>query len=115
MTISNLRFPGTCTDLTVSLGSSGSRGGGGGGGAEEKTILGNRENKKNKFWQWGNKGISQYILWEQGNKRAFISGVQRNKGPNFEGKKDTRTILMNRENKKTHFRQWGNRRKDSIR
>ena len=37
---------------------------------------------------------------------AFISGEQR---PNFEGNRGTKTILGNREHKKTNFRFLGNR------
>ena len=51
---------------------------------------------------------------EQG-KRVFLSG-NRGKGfisgeqiPNFEGNRGTKTILGNREHKKTHFQFFGNR------
>ena len=47
---------------------------------------------------------------EQG-KRVFISGEQR---PNFEGNRGTKTILGNREHKKTNFRFWGNRRSSQF-
>ena len=45
------------------------------------------------------------VLGNRGN-RAFISGEQR---PNFEGNRGTKTILGNREHKKTNFRFLGNR------
>ena len=43
------------------------------------------------------------VLGNRGN-RAFISGEQR---PNFEGNRGTKTILGNREHKKTIFFFWG--------
>ena len=45
------------------------------------------------------------VLGNRG-KRVFISGEQR---PNFEGNRGTKTILGNREHKKTNFRFLGNR------
>ena len=45
-------------------------------------------------------------FWGTGGKRAFISGEQGNKGQILRG---TKTILGNREHKKTNFRFLGNR------
>ena len=45
---------------------------------------------------------------EQG-KKDFISGEQGNKGQILRGNRGRKTILGNREHKKTNFRFWGNR------
>ena len=47
------------------------------------------------------------VLGNRGS-RAFISG-EREQMPNFEGNSGTKTILGNREHKKTNFRFLGNR------
>ena len=48
------------------------------------------------------------VLGNRGN-RAFISGGSGEQRPNFEGNRGTKTILGNREHKKTIFRFLGNR------
>ena len=53
---------------------------------------------------FGEQGKRVFISGNRGN--VFISGEQR---PNFEGKWGAKTILGNRELKKTHFQIFGNR------
>ena len=45
---------------------------------------------------------------EQGNKQIYLRGTGEQR-PNFEGNRGTKTILGNREHKKTNFRFLGNR------
>ena len=45
---------------------------------------------------------------EQGKKGVYFRGTGEQR-PNFEGNRETKTILGNREHKKTNFRFWGNR------
>ena len=53
---------------------------------------------------FGEQGKRVFISGNRGN--VFISGEQR---PNFEGNWGAKTILGNREHKKTHFHFFGNR------
>ena len=47
-------------------------------------------------------------FWEQGKKGIYFRGIGEQM-PNFEGNRGTKTILGNREHKKTNFRFLGNR------
>ena len=59
-----------------------------------KTILGNREHKKTNFRFWGNRGTSQFISGEQGNRYPPLGGPHLLSDFNYCRFKDAFIIIM---------------------